>query len=231
MHEEMIHDKQINPMLYANWIPPALWDHGVQLEQHIDVVMHLLFLGVVRTTLEMVQEWSKRRGKNAAFIRYLEGTLESLQVLDIDWYRCMANKSGKFGVWVLENYVGASRLLTWLYSCIDTIAPDLSFEEPTIQQNKWTRRQNSTWLSIRGLTTSGMAQEVSERVKHYQNQPQGPPEILPPPGGTVQIITATSQNLKATIAQIMAASVTDKTIHDVDHHVKRFLTTFHKFDH
>ena len=33
------------------------------------------------------------------------------------------------------------------------------------------------------------------------------------------------------IAQIMAASVTDKTIHDVDHHVKRFLNTFHKFDH
>jgi hypothetical protein len=144
-YEEMIHDKQINTMLYANWIPPALWDRGVQLEQHIDVVMHLLFLGVVRSTLEMVQEWSKRRGKNAAFIRYLEGTLESLQVLGIDWWCCMAYKSGKFGGWVLENYVGASRLLTWLYSCSNTIAPDLSFEEPTIQQNKWARRQNSTW--------------------------------------------------------------------------------------
>jgi hypothetical protein len=117
-----------------------------------------------------------------------------------------------------------------MYSCVDEIAPDLSFDEPTIDQSKWTKRQYSTWLSIRGLQLSGTAKEVSERVKQYQNQPQGPPETLPPPGGTVHILTATLQNLKAMIARIMTASVTDATIHDVDRHIKKILTTFHKFD-
>jgi len=66
-YEEIIQEKQRKPTLYDKWSMPALWDRGVQLEQHVDVVMHLLFLGVVRCTLELVQVWSKRRGKNAAF--------------------------------------------------------------------------------------------------------------------------------------------------------------------
>jgi hypothetical protein len=74
-------------------------------------VMHMIFLGVVRTTTEMVQEWSKRRGKNAAFVRYLDGTLDLLQLLGIDWCCCVPYKSVKFGGWVSENYLGGSRLL------------------------------------------------------------------------------------------------------------------------
>ncbi len=212
------------------WSTPAVWDRGVELEQHVDVVMHLLFLGVVRCTLELVQEWSKIRGKNAAFQRYLEGTLDSIQNIGLDWCRCMPYKSGKFGGWVSENYVGACRLLTWMYSSVDEIAPDVSFDEPTITQDKWTKQQNSTWLSIRGLPNSGSAKEVSDRVRQYKNQPQGAPEILPPSGGSIQMLTATLQNLKAMTARIMAASVTPAAIDDVDKHIKKFLTSFHKFD-
>jgi len=229
-YEELVTDKQQNPMSYEPWTTPALWDRGVELSQHVDVVMHLLFLGIVRTTLEMVQEWSKRRGKNAAFIRYLEGTLESLQCLGLDWCRCMAYKSGKFGGWVSENFVGVSRLLTWLYSGIDSIAADVSFEEPTVPQRRWTKRQNVLWLSIRGLTTSGAAKEISDIVAHYLTQPQGPPPILPPPGGTVLTVTNTLKNLQAMIARVMADAVTDKSICDVDCHIKKFLTSFHKMD-
>jgi hypothetical protein len=96
-YEEIIQEKQRKPTLYDKWSILALWDRGVQLEQHVDVVMHLLFLGVVRCTLELVQEWSKRQGKNAAFQQYQDGTLDSIQILGLDWCRCMPYKSGKFG--------------------------------------------------------------------------------------------------------------------------------------
>jgi hypothetical protein len=92
-YEEIIQEKQRKPTLYDKWSILALWDRGVQLEQ----VMHLLFLGVVRCTLELVQEWSKRQGKNAAFQQYQDGTLDSIQILGLDWCRCMPYKSGKFG--------------------------------------------------------------------------------------------------------------------------------------
>jgi hypothetical protein len=72
-------DKETNPLSYRMWSMPAFWKRGVELHQHVDVVMHMIFLGVVRTITEMVQEWSKRRGKNAAFVRYLDG-VESSEV-------------------------------------------------------------------------------------------------------------------------------------------------------
>jgi hypothetical protein len=131
---------------------------------------------------------------------------------------------------VLENFVGVSRLLTWLYSCIDSIAPDVLFEEPTVHQRRWAKRQNLLWLSIRGLTTSGTAQEISDRVAHNLRQPQGPPPILPPPGGTVLTVKNTLKNLQAMIARVMADAVTDESICDVDCHIKKFLTSFHKMD-
>jgi hypothetical protein len=228
--QQTLQHKDQNPSAYEMWRMPAIWNRGVDLHQHIDVVMHLLFLGVVRTTTEMVQEWSKRRGKNAAFVRYLEGTLESLQLLGLDWCRCVPYKSGKFGGWVSENYVAVSRLLTWLFRGIDSIAPDTPTDDPEIPQRRWNKRQNCHWLSIRGLSVTGSALEVSARVREYQTQPNGAPPVLPPPGGTVQVLTSTLMNLKAMTARIMASSVTEASIKDVDLHIKRFLTTFHKFD-
>lgn len=51
------------------WKFPPQWVRGVELHQHIEVIMHLLFLGVVKTSLQMVQEWTKKRGKHASFLR------------------------------------------------------------------------------------------------------------------------------------------------------------------
>jgi len=36
------------------WCHPVLWTRGCSLEDHIDVPMHLLFLGVVRSTMETI---------------------------------------------------------------------------------------------------------------------------------------------------------------------------------
>jgi hypothetical protein len=40
------------PRKYKQWMYPAAWIRGVNIEQHIDVPMHLLFLGVVKTTVK-----------------------------------------------------------------------------------------------------------------------------------------------------------------------------------
>jgi len=52
------------------WKFPALSVCGVQLHQHIDVAMHLIVLGVIKTKVQMVQEWTKMQGKGSAFLRY-----------------------------------------------------------------------------------------------------------------------------------------------------------------
>jgi hypothetical protein len=142
----------------------------------------------------------------------------------------VAYKAGKFGGWVSENYLAVSRLLTWLYSCIDNIAPDATFEQPESAQSKWSKCQNALWLSIRGLSTSGTASELRESVKQYMNQQGGPPPVLPPAGGNVQYVMQALQSLKAMIARVMASTVSNDTIGEVDHHIRIFLSTFHIFD-
>jgi hypothetical protein len=81
----MIEDKEENPDSYRMWKYPTLWDQGVELHQHIDVAMHLLFLGVTKTTMQMIQDWAKKRGKYAQFINATNGVLEAVQQLQLDW--------------------------------------------------------------------------------------------------------------------------------------------------
>jgi hypothetical protein len=85
------------PELFQMWKFPSLWVRGVQLNQHIDVAMHLIFLGVIKTTIQMIQQWTKERGKHSAFLQYSKGTFESVQKLGLDWCRCVPYKSGKLG--------------------------------------------------------------------------------------------------------------------------------------
>jgi hypothetical protein len=87
----------IDRICRGDWEHPASWTQGTLLRQHIDVPMHLIFLGVLRTCVQMVHEWMTKRHKSASFIRYTKDTLEFIQKLDLSWYKCIAYKSGNFG--------------------------------------------------------------------------------------------------------------------------------------
>jgi len=83
------------------------------------------------------------RGKQASFLKYSNSLLESVQQLRLSWCKCIPCKTGKFGGWVSENYLGAARIFAWLYSYADFIAPDIS--DLSIlnlkPQQRWTRLQ------------------------------------------------------------------------------------------
>jgi hypothetical protein len=66
-YQQLLVKKLAAPEKFMMWKYPALWNRGVQLSQHVDVVMHLIFLGVVKTVIQMVQDWSKKRGKKCCF--------------------------------------------------------------------------------------------------------------------------------------------------------------------
>ena len=223
-------ERRLKPELFEMWKFPALWVRGVQLHQHIDVAMHLIFLGVIKTTIQMIQKWTKERGKHTAFLQYSHGVFESVQRLGLDWCRCLPYKSGKLGGWVSENYLAAARLMNWFYGSIDDIASDPVFVEPDRPMNKWTKVHNQGWLGIRGLDTRGSADEVKARVIEYIHRPGGPPAELPPQGGEVTNVHAVLAALKAMVSRLMCRSVTESLVHDVERHIKIFLSKFETFD-
>jgi hypothetical protein len=52
-----INKDAINMILNSEWKHPPAWQRGITLLQHIDVPMHLIFLGVVKTCIQLVHDW------------------------------------------------------------------------------------------------------------------------------------------------------------------------------
>ena len=100
-----LNSEAIALIINKKWKMPATWDRGITLAQHIDVPMHLLFLGIVKTCIQMVHEWMTKRHKCATFVKYATGALESIQVLGLSWCKCIPYKTGKLGGWISEFFL------------------------------------------------------------------------------------------------------------------------------
>ena len=169
------------------------------------------------------------RGKQASFLKYSNSLLESVQQLRLSWCKCIPCKTGKFGGWVSENYLGAARIFAWLYSYADFIAPDIS--DLSIlnlkPQQRWTRKENYNWLVIRGQDTSGNAVQLRDRVNNLMNCPEGYPPVLTPTGGPVSVVQKVASALQAMVCRIMSLQ---PDLYDCELHIKYFLSYFETFD-
>jgi hypothetical protein len=130
-------EKRRDPSMFEMWKGPSVWQRGVDLEQHIDVAMHLLFLGIVKTVMQQIQDWMVRRNKGSRFVQYANGVFDNIQQLQLTWCRITPYKNGSFGGWISENYVAATRVMAWFYGSIGEIAADPVFDEPDLDINLW----------------------------------------------------------------------------------------------
>jgi hypothetical protein len=229
---DLKYEREKNPVLFEIWKYPAVWERGTELSQHIDTIMHLVFLGVVKTTILMIHQYIADCERVQQFIYYATNLFESVSKYKLSWCKSIPYKKGSLGGWVSENFIAACRLMNWFYSGLDVvIKEDVIILAPEGKpQSKWTKKENMSWLKIRGLTTKGLALELKERVSEYMNHPAGPPDILPPRGSYVPYIFDVLTSLKAMVARIMTKNVTEESINDVDIHIKIFLQCFHRFD-
>ena len=97
--------KEQDPNLYKHWEFLDLWSRRTQLCQHVDVIMHQVFLGVVRATIKRIKDWMKSKEKFEGFVKYVRGKLESVQSLGLSWCKALPYTTGNFGGWVFENSV------------------------------------------------------------------------------------------------------------------------------
>ena len=223
--------KEQDPNLYKRWEFPALWSRGTQLSQHVDVIMHLVFLGVVRATIKRIEDWMKSKGKFEGFVKYVRGKLESVQSLGLGWCKALPYTTGNFGGWVSENYLALARLLPWFYSSVPLIndVPPPYVEPPGPPKN-WTVKQNKYWLSSRNLPSSGLAKVLKARVTSYMNQDGGPPPIANVATGTAADVTEVARSLWCMVCNVMVKEVSDYEIETVRHQIKCFLSVFDVLD-
>jgi hypothetical protein len=98
------------------WQGPDAWNNGTDMEQHIDVIMHLIFLKVVKSTMKMMTDFVTMRRKGASFNSFANGKMESIQEMQVEICKTLPWGKGTFGGYVSENYLGTLRVVRWLFS-------------------------------------------------------------------------------------------------------------------
>ncbi len=221
--------KERFPQKYQKWAYPATWTRQVDLDQHIDVPMHLLFLGVTKTTIKRIMEWTKYKNKHNSFLRMTNGVLESVTKLHIDWCVTIALNGVKFGGWVSENYLAMARLSRWYFSTLPHLRSGPEYTDPETPYTTWSVKELRDWLRVRSLPTTGKKSDLVHKVGGLLSSPPIPP-ILPPKGGAVDDILTLTKALSVAIGNIMQRTVTPSVITRTTHYIKRFLSAYHDVD-
>ncbi|KAL7580977.1 hypothetical protein ACA910_005791 [Epithemia clementina (nom. ined.)] len=111
---------------------------------------------------------------------------------------------------------------------INTVAIDKEYQEPLGNSRNWNKKENTSWLSARGLDKKWSAQELKERVQMYLQQTSIP---LPrQSSGSVKGMVDVWKSLHS-LLQIVMRTVEDAiNTEDFDFRLKCFLSCYTKVD-
>ena len=225
----LLEAKEENPASFEPIPTPPLWSRdSIELWSHVDTIMHLLFLGVVKTIVFTIQKWLLLQSLNAGFMRANRANLEPLCKLTIDWLPIQPFVGGRLGIWVSENYLGFSRISQWFYQNIGD-AEYINDDEPPMNAgvDKWLVKHLKYWLRMRGLDEKGLKKELLERVKWFM-QCDPPPPTLPIPEKHPADVEAAIVAMVELLDCIMSRTVSEGKIRRTELAIRIFLS---KFDH
>ena len=94
-------------------IIPKIWKSGYDLQMFIDCPMHMLFLGIVGSILEIFASFLVKNKHETAFNAHINGYLTDIISFRLDY--CILKKLPKKS-WISENVLGLTRILPFLVS-------------------------------------------------------------------------------------------------------------------
>jgi hypothetical protein len=89
--------KEKIPAKYQMLPIPVLWNRGNDLDIHIDVPMHLLFLGITKSIVCMIQAWFALRSSTNDFTKHVTSVKETFNGLGLTWLVCIPYIGAKLG--------------------------------------------------------------------------------------------------------------------------------------
>jgi hypothetical protein len=180
-----------------------MWRRGIKMKANLDVIMHIIFLGIIKTVVRMVMHWCKRRDKLNELLDRLKGTPEALMELNIEWLELLPFLGGKIGGMVSENYMAMFLAMPWLFHELRSVAKDFVFIPP-MNKSIWTAVECRRWLCVRDLPRSNMnANELRATVKRYKSLINGPPDSVQDKGGAVRKVEVMIEALHSMVCTIM----------------------------
>jgi hypothetical protein len=209
---------------------PSAWQDDVRFFQNLDVPMHLLFLGVVQTAIDIIFLWCKQKRKFTDLMNKSKGIMDEIHELRVDWCKAMPLTNGKFGAWVSEQYLAFSKVLVWWFGLLDCVEDEPEYQDPAGHHSGWNRKDGVSWLRARQLNIGGNAQAIKERVTAYMTQEGGAPPVAD--GGTAGVgnVQDLVRSLYAVVSLAMTETITEQHVGNLKFAIKRFMTDFEIMD-
>ena len=83
-----------NQDLFREWNGGPYWDGSLQLHQFIDCLMHLLLLGIVRCSRDLINEWMKSRKILIPYNKVKKKMYSCIASMGLDWCKVIQHESG-----------------------------------------------------------------------------------------------------------------------------------------
>ena len=104
-------DSQIEPDKYEQWKGGVYWRSSSSLNNFPDVIMHLLFLGVVKASKELLSKWIAEEKVYKTYTNKSKYMLKTILDVGLDWCKVLNTNTG----WVSDNYLAYARILKWIH--------------------------------------------------------------------------------------------------------------------
>jgi hypothetical protein len=221
LFKAMERQRQREPEMHGKWKTPAIYERGQPLWHHIDAIMHLCFLGIVKSCVALFALHLKLRNRHPSFLKVVQGRLEQIDNSHLNWCKVTPHKKGKLGGWASENCVGFGEVVKWFHSDLPDIAETFECIEPDAPMQTWLKDDLEGWLRIRGQPVSGKKAELLQRINDLLSDPEGPPPILTIVGLDEEDVNRVGNALAALLARVMVNTVTPgQTAKDLDLAIK-----------
>jgi hypothetical protein len=112
----------VNNLRRENSVPiiPPTWLRNTDVLDHVEAIMHLLFLGIVKSVLTDIHTWMKKKKTFTKFLSVIDNYLSPIERLKLSWCKIVRYGTGSFGGHVSENYLAMARILKW-FVCFTNI--------------------------------------------------------------------------------------------------------------
>ena len=211
---------------------PCSWFGKNHIKLYVDVPMHLLFLGVMKSAMIKTTRWLHMKRLYSTFLSYTKDILEPIDRMNLDWCKLLKYPSTeKFGGWVSENYLGMSRLCTWFYSLLLFLPQTESYEDPPIDLPlaEWSRNQLRGWLDARKLPKNGKISDMIEIIQEYKNT-NSEPKIQSNTWVKVADILRMFFSLNKMISYMMSMNTKKDDIDKLEAIIRMFLISYDMVD-
>jgi hypothetical protein len=139
-------DADENPEMYQRMPFPPIWDDLFDDSKQVVAPMHTLGPCVIKNTQQLLFQFLKLRNKQAPMLENMNVQFDIISDMKLDWCKVFPVDTSKFGSWVSENWISFGRIMKWIYSTIESVAPDFTFIFSTSPVKTWSNKNNEGWL-------------------------------------------------------------------------------------